>query len=236
MSKIIKIFIFFVVILFVFNKQIISQVLLYSFSKWTDREIEVDKFQINYRKNFILIEDAKIKNLNEFYYNNFIEVDKIFLSYDFKSLFSHLIIVNDLTVENPKFYLELIEKSSVELSPNKIQQIYHDNVGESKKIVKRSPSKIWPKKSKDKNFLILEVKINAAKVFIKTFLYKDPTKIDLSNIYHTRVGNGGGEGGTYIHHKSVLKSEIIDLIATIPDLKLRNFLDKIYNSKTLYMR
>ena len=63
MSKAIKIFIFFIVVLLVFNKQIISHTLLYGFSKWIDREIAVDKFRINYKQNLIIINGAKIKNL-----------------------------------------------------------------------------------------------------------------------------------------------------------------------------
>ena len=218
--------------LFVFNKQIVSNVSLYFFSKWIDRKIVVDKFQINYKEGSIIINDIKIKNSNEFYYNNFLESEKIILSYNFKSLFSNLIIINHLIVEKPKFFLELIEKPSIELSPFKIQKIYEDNVGGVNKIVKTKPSKIWATKDKDTNFLILDVKINEAQVFIKTSFHTNPTKINLSNIHYTRIGNGG-EGGNYIHHKDALKLIYYDLIAKIPDLELKNFLKKIYNYKSL---
>ena len=86
MSKVINIFIFFIVVLLVLNKQIISHVLLYGFSKWVDREIVVDKFQINYKKSLIIINGAKIKNLDEFYYDNLVEIQKVILRYNFKSL------------------------------------------------------------------------------------------------------------------------------------------------------
>ena len=66
MLKIIKIFIFLIVVLLIFNKQIISQVLLYSFSKWVDREIVVDKFKINYARSMLIITGAKVKNLNRY--------------------------------------------------------------------------------------------------------------------------------------------------------------------------
>ena len=232
MSRIIKIFIFFIALVLVFNKQIISQVLLYSFSKWIDREIEIDKFQLRYNPNSIIAHGIKIKNSNEFYYDNFVELEKIILSYNFKSLFSNLIIINDLTIENPNFFLEIIEKPSVELSPFNVQQMYDDNVGGVKKILKTKPSKIWPTKDKDTNFLILDIKINGAKAFIKTPLSPDHTKINLSNIHFKRIGNGG-KGGHYIHHKDALKLIYYDLIASIPDLELKNFLKKIYNYKSL---
>ena len=232
MLKVSKIFFFFIVIFLVFSKQIISYSSLYFFSKWINREVTVDEFQINYKEGSITINDIKIKNPNKFYYNNFLESEKIILNYNFKSLFSNLIIINNLVVENPKFFLEVIEKPSVELSPFNVQQIYDDNVGGVKKIVKTEPSKIWPTKDKDTNFLILDVKINKAKAFIKTPLTPYHTKIDLSNIHFTRIGNGG-EDGNYIHHKDAMKLIYYDLIARIPNLELKNFLKKIYNYKSL---
>ena len=232
MLKVTKIFIFFIIVLLVFNKQIVSNVSLYFFSKWIDRKIVVDKFKINYKKGSIIINDIKIKNSNEFYYNNFLESEKIILSYNFKSLFSNLIIINHLIVEKPKFFLELIEKPSIELSPFNTQKMYDDNVGGVNKIVKTRPSKIWPTKDTDINFLILDVKINEAQAFIKTSFHTNPTKINLSNIHYTRIGNGG-EGGNYIHHKDALKFIYYDLIAKIPNLELKNFLKKIYNYKSL---
>ena len=171
MLKVIKIFIFFIIVLFVFNKQIISHASLYFFSKWIDREITVNKIQINYNKNLIIISDAKIKNPNGFYYKNFIEFEKIILNYNLKSLFSNLIIINNLTLENPKFFFEITEKSSAELSPNKTQKIYDDNIGAAKKIITSQPRKIWPKKDKDTNFLILKIKINGAKAFITNVFF-----------------------------------------------------------------
>ena len=60
MSKVIKIFIFFIVVLLVFNKQIIKHTLLYAFSKWVDREITVEKFEINYNQGSMIINNAKI--------------------------------------------------------------------------------------------------------------------------------------------------------------------------------
>lgn len=233
MSKAIKIFIFFIVVLLIFNKQIISHTLLYAFSKWVDREITVDKFQINYKQSLIIISNAKIKNPNEFYYDNFVESEKIILNYNFKSLFSDLIIINNLIIENPKFFLEIVEKPSIELSPYKIQEMYKDNVGGVKKIIKSTPSKIWPKKDKDINFLILKAKIKEAKAFLKTSFSPTTTKINLSNIYFSKVGNGW-QRGEYIHHKVALKEIYSNLITKIPDLELKNFLKKIYDYENLY--
>ena len=111
---------------------------------------------------------------------------------------------------------------------------FNEVVNKYNKIVKTEPSKIWPTKDKDTNFLILDVKINGAKAFIKTSFTPNHTKIDLSNIYYSRVGNGADDGD-YIHHKSALKKIYYDMIEKIPDLELKNFLKKIYNYKNLYI-
>ena len=226
--------ILFIILLLVFNKQIISHTSLYFLSKWTDREITVDKFEINYSQNSIIISDVEIKNPKEFYYNNFVEINKITIDYNPKSFFSDLIIINNLVIENPKFFLEVVEKPSSQLSPLKVQKMYEDNVGAVNKIIKSKHHKLWSKKGKDTNFLILNVKMNETKAFIKTSFTSVPAEIDLSNIYFSRVGNGGDDKG-YLHHKIALKSIYYNMIPQIPDLELQNFLKKIYNYKNLYM-
>ena len=220
--------------LFAFNKQIISHTSLYFLEKWADREIEVEEFKINYSQNSITISNVEIKNSNEFYYDNFVEINKIIINYNPKSFFSDLIVINNLVIENPKFFLEIVEKQSSELSPFKVQNMYEDNVGAVSKIVKTKHHKLWNKKDKDVNYLILNVKMNDAKAFIKTSFSSTPAEIDLSNIYFSRIGNGD-DGKGYLHHKIALKSIYYDMIPQIPDLKLQKFLKKIYNYKNLYM-
>ena len=123
MSKTIKIFILLIVVVLVFNKQLVSYYYSYKFSKWIERQFVVDKFYIDY-PNSIVVSGIKIKNPNQFYYDYIIESEKITLSFDLKSLlFGNLVIINNLTVENPKFFLEFIEKPSTELSPYKIQEL-----------------------------------------------------------------------------------------------------------------
>ena len=104
MSKAIKIFILLIVVALVFNKQLITYYYSYKFSKWIERQFVVDKFYIDY-PNSIVVSGIKIKNSNPFYYEYILESEKIALNFDLKSLlFSNLIIINNLIVENPKFF------------------------------------------------------------------------------------------------------------------------------------
>ena len=217
MSKTIKIFILLIVVVLVFNKQIISYALIYGFSKWTRHEITLDKLQINYIQSLITINGLKIKNPNEFYYDNIFESEKIILSYNPQSLLTNLITYNNLIIENPKFFVELIEESP---------KVYDDNISVAKKYIKNTPDKIWPDKDKKKdiNFLILKTEIKGAKVSIKTSHLSTPTKIDLSDMYFNKIGNEKG----YQHYKDVFKLIFFDMYARISDPKLKKLLKKTY--------
>ncbi len=217
MSKTIKIFILLIVVVLVFNKQIISYALIYGFSKWTRHEITLDKLQINYIQSLITINGLRIKSPNEFYYDNIFESEKITLSYNPQSLLTNLITYNNLIIENPKFFVELIEESP---------KTYDDNIGVAKKYIKNTPDKIWPDKDKNKdiNFLILKTEKNGAKVSIKTSHLSTPTKIDLSDMYFNKIGNEKG----YQHYKDVFELIFFDIIARISDPELKKLLKKTY--------
>ena len=228
MSKAIKIFILLIVVALVFNKQLITYYYSYKFSKWIERQFVVDKFYIDY-PNSIVVSGIKIKNSNPFYYEYILESEKIALNFDLKSLlFSNLIIINNLIVENPKFFLEIVEinENSSKNEDSSITPItYDDNIGLAKKITENTPDKIWPDKKKDINFLILKTKISGAKAFIKISSLTTPTKIKLSDMYFNNIGNEKN----YQHYKEVLRLILFDTIASTTDFELKKLLKKIYN-------
>ena len=228
MSKAIKIFILLIVVALVFNKQLITYYYSYKFSKWIERQFVVDKIYIDY-PNSIVVSGIKIKNSNPFYYEYILESEKIALNFDLKSLlFSNLIIINNLIVENPKFFLEIVEinKNSSKNEDSSITPItYDDNIGLAKKITENTPDKIWPDKKKDINFLILKTKITGTKAFIKISSLTTPTKIKLSDMYFNNIGNEKN----YQHYKEVLRLILFDTIASTTDFELKKLLKKIYN-------
>ena len=228
MSKAIKIFILLIVVALVFNKQLITYYYSYKFSNWIERQFVVDKIYIDY-PNSIVVSGIKIKNSNPFYYEYILESEKIALNFDLKSLlFSNLIIINNLIVENPKFFLEIAEinENSSKNEGSSITPItYDDNIGLAKKIAENTPDKIWPDKKKDINFLISKAKIIGAKTFIKTSSLPIPTEIDLSDMYFNKIGNEKN----YQHYKDVLNLILFDIIARTSDLELQKLLKKIYN-------
>ena len=224
MLKVIKFFFLLFVLILIFNKQLISYYFSYKFSKWTERELAFDKFDIDY-PNKIEISGIKLKNSKNLFYDNIFESDKVTLIFDLNSLFlSNLIIVQNLTIENPKFFLDIFENNKAKLDNTNSSKIYEDNIGLAKKINENSPDKIWPKKRRDINFLILKAEITGAKAFIKVSTLPIPSEVKLSNMQFNKIGNEKN----YQHYKDVLRIILFDIMASTSELELKKILKTIY--------
>ena len=224
MLKVIKLFFLLFVLILIFNKQLISYYFSYKFSKWTERELVFDKFDIDY-PNKIEISGIKLKNSKNLFYDNIFESDKVTLIFDLNSLFlSNLIIVQNLTIENPRFFLDIFENNKAKLDNTNSSKIYEDNIGLAKKINENSPDKIWPKKRRDINFLILKAEITGAKAFIKVSTLPIPSEVKLSNMQFNKIGNEKN----YQHYKDVLRIILFDIMASTSELELKKILKTIY--------
>ena len=224
MSKAIKIFFLLIIVTIVFNKQLLTYYYSYKFSKWVERKFVFDEFLIDY-PNSIIVYGTKIKNSNPFYYENIFESEKITLSFDVKSLlFSKLIIINNLTIESPIFFLDIIESNKDLAEGEKSSKVYDDNIGLAKKINENIPDKIWPPKKRDINFLILKAQITGAKALIKVSSFERPTETKLSDMYFNKIGNEKN----YQHYKEVLKLILFDIMARTTNFELKGLLRKIY--------
>ena len=225
MSKTIKIFLFLLIILLVFNKKLITYYYTYKLSKWIERPVVFDKFNINY-PNLLEVTGIKIKNLNKFYNKNIFESDKIVLDFNLKSLlFSDLIIINNLDIENPKFFLDIVQTNKKSLKNGEILLIYEDNIGLAKKINENTPDKIWPPKKKDINFLILKTSITGGRAFIRTSFIAESAEIKLSDMNFKKIGNEKN----FQHYKEVLKLILFDIMSGTNSLEMKKILKQIYN-------
>lgn len=219
-------FFFIIAIITAVNNQIVERYFSYKLSKWLEKKITYDDFDYKY-PNSIIIHGLKIKNSKPIYYENVFEAENININFNLKSyLFSELIIINELKIKKPSFFLEIIEKElnlrkEVE-GNNKI--IFEDNIGIAKKITEDLPDKIWPIKKKDINFLVFKSKIIKGTAFIKISSMKDASKISLSTFEFGRTGNDK----EYQHYKDVLKIMLFDIFARIENIEKKNILKKIY--------
>ena len=224
MSKLFKIFLLLVLIIFIFNKKIISYYYLKKFSSWVERPVEISNLNFGY-SGIVEIEDMKILNSEENFYQNIFQAEKISFKIDIKSLISQLIIINNLDITNPEFYLDvkISEEKKENIDNNKT--IYEDNLGLAQKLNEKTPDKIWPKKNKDVNFIIRKAVLSGAIANIKVSTIPDPAKINLSKMMFLNFGNEKG----YQHYKDILKIILFDLYASTENGGIKETLKKIYN-------
>ena len=218
-----KIFLLFILVLLIFNKKIISYYYTKKFSSWVEKPVKIDRINFKY-SGFVEIKDIRILDLNQNYYQNIFEAEKISLNFDVKSLTSNLIIVNNLDIKNAKFYLDikiLDEKENIDNKKN----TYQDNLGLAQKLNEKKPDKIWPKKDKDVNFLIKKAVLSGITANIKVSSISDSTKINLSKMTFSNFGNERG----YQHYKDVLKIILFDVYGRTGNGRLKETLKKIYN-------
>ena len=214
MKKIIVLFIL-ILSLVIFNKTIISQLIIFSTSKLIDRNISIKKIDIDYSKKQLTFNSVEVKNTNKIYYKNIFEAEKVKIKYDFKSLFTDLIIIDHLIFYNSKIFIDLDITNG---------EISHDNLDEVKKNEDNYKPKIYPIKKKDINFLILKLQTHNTQGFIKTSNKSDEIKINLSNVNFNKIGNKTG----FKHYKEVFKIILVDVILKVPGMALKNLIKKTY--------
>ena len=220
MKKIIIFFLILLIFIFLFDKKILS----YSFSKkissWTEYNSKINISKINYFKGELEIDKIKINNTKNIKSGIF-DANLIFIDFDFLSLFSNLIIINQVTIIDPVFYFD-IKTQNNNTKLNKRNIIDNINITDNSK-------KIYPSKKKDKNFLISNLSIKNSKAIIK---YKENIKdlnINLSTITFSNVGNAGKEkSNNFQHYKDVFRFILSDIFFKIPNYELRELIKKNY--------
>ena len=218
MKKIIVTF-FIILPLIIFNKNIISQLIIFVIPKLTDRNISIKNIDINYLKKKKILKSVEVESTNKIYYKNIFEAEKIEIEYDFKSLFSDMIIIEHLILYNSKIFLDIDIKID---NNNKV--IVNDSLQEVKKQEESYKPKIYPIKKKDINFLILKFQTYDSQGFIKSSNKLNEIKINLSNMSFNRIGNKEN----FQHYKDVFRIILGDIFLKIPDVNLQKLIKKTY--------
>ena len=214
MKKIIVSFIL-ILSLVIFNKTIISQVIIFTTSKLSDKNISIKNIDIDYSKKQLTLNSIQVKNTSKIYYENIFEAEKVKIKYNFTSLFSDMIIVDHLILYNSKIFVD------IEITND---EITNDNLEEVKKDEDNYKPKIYPIKKKDINFLILNLETHDTQGFIKTSRKSNEIKINLSNISFNKIGNKTG----FQHYKKVFKIVLGDIFLKVPGIDLKNLIKKTY--------
>ena len=201
--------------LVIFNETIISQVIIFTTPKLIDRNISIKTIDINYSKKQVTLNSVEIENTSKIYYKNIFEAEKIEIKYDFKSLFTDLIIIDHLIFYNSSIFVDIDITNG---------EITNDNLDEVKKNEDNYNPKIYPIKKKDINFLILKLQTYNTQGFIKTSNKSDEIKINLSNFNFNKIGNKTG----FQHYKKVFKIILGDFFLRVPSIDLKNLIKKTY--------
>ena len=72
----------------------------------TEYDTELNISKLNYFKGELEINKIKIKNKRNLVSSTF-DANLIVIDFNFKSLFSNLVILNNVTILDPKFYFEI---------------------------------------------------------------------------------------------------------------------------------
>jgi hypothetical protein len=201
--------------LLIFNKTIISQLIIFSTSKLTDKNISIESIDIDYLKKKIILNSVKVESNKKIYYKNIFEAEKIEVEYDFKSLFTDLVIINHLIFYNSKIFLDIDIKDKM---------ISDDNFEKVKKQEEDYKPKIYPPKKKDINFLILKFQTYNTQGFIKPSNKLNEIEINLSDMSFNKIGNKND----LQHYKDVFRIILVDIFLKIPDINLQKLIKKTY--------
>ena len=209
---------FFIIIpllfLIISHEVISSKVIINRISKWIERDVFIERVNIDYLNSELILEKLEVRGVNKSYYKNIFEADKIKIKYNFKSLFNNLIKIDDLYVTNTIFFFEVDDKVDLKEDRNIVKKI----------IDKNQQSQIYPKKKVDKNFIILKTTISNSRSIIKTESKDKEIKLNLSDMSFVKVGNTKEAQ----HFKDVFKILLGDLLLRIRDQKLREIIIKTY--------
>ena len=133
-------------------------------------------------------------------------------------------MIEKLNIINPEFFLDIkiLEKNG---NLNKKKTIFIDNIGLAEKLNEKKPDKIWPKKDKDINFIIISSVLTGAKGNVKVSSIPKPMSINMSKMKFNNFGNEKN----YRHYKDILKIILFDLYARIENQEFKEILKKIYS-------
>ena len=195
-------------------------------SKTLEHKIKIDKIKINYKERIIILKGFKVINKNNFHNQNIFEAEEINIDFNLKSIFSNYVLVNNLEINNPKFFIEI--KESVNKTKNK--KIITDNIDLVQKILEKNIPKKYPLKKKDKNFLINNTNIIKGKVNISYPGNIKSTVINLSNMSLKNIGNSDNNTAIkYQHYKDTITMLLTDVYFRISDKQLKKFIKENYN-------
>ena len=223
-----KLFFLFLIIGFVY---VSSEVFLDNFAKnyiekkgsnIVERKINIDDLKINFINQEIILENITIQN-NKNFPGDLLKINKIRILINANTLMSETVEAEIIEIDGIDFYYQVLVKTgqvidNLSLIKQAIKAIHNNKVEEKK---------IYPKKKKDKNFIIkkLIVKNSIANVISKEL--KINTKTKLSNMEFLNVGNSNRAN----HFKDVFEMILTNVISKVQNDILTQKIQQKFENK-----
>ena len=221
-NKLIIIFSFILIIFFFTNKIFIERLIEKKFSEILERKVNLELIKYNLFSGRIELREIKVENKKNFFNPKIFEAEKIIIKMNTQTYFKNLVIIKNLKIFEPKIFFEI--KNIEQKNKKKIQ----DNLEIIKGQLSDKKPKIYPKKDKDKNFLINNLKIDDAIAFVNYDKNRKNLEIPLSSMIFKNIGNSGSEEIKFQHYKDIMKLIMSDIYLRIPDENLKNLIKKNY--------
>ena len=221
-NKLIIIFSFILIIFFFTNKIFIERLIEKKFSEILERKVNLELIKYNLFSGRIELREIKVENKKNFFNPKIFEAEKIIIKMNTQTYFKNLVIIKNVKIFEPKIFFEI--KNIEQKNKKKIQ----DNLEIIKGQLSDKKPKIYPKKDKDKNFLINNLKIDDAIAFVNYDKNRKNLEIPLSSMIFKNIGNSGSEEIKFQHYKDIMKLIMSDIYLRIPDENLKNLIKKNY--------
>ena len=153
-------------------------------SNIVERKLNIDDLKINFINQEIILEDITIQN-NKNFPGDLLKINKIRILINANTLMSETVEAKIIEIDGIDFYYQVLVKNGQVIDNlsliNQALKAINNNKVEEKKI--------YPKKKKDKNFIIKKLILKNSRANVISKELNINTKTKLSNMEFLNVGN-----------------------------------------------
>ena len=227
MKKKLLIFILAIIVLtFFYKKKIFEFIIIKKLSDWTEYRVNLNIAKFNFIPGYLEITNFRIMNNDNFSNKNLFESELIKINFRTDTIFQNKVEIDNMFFFNPKLFFE-IKNNDINIKAKIV-----DNLKLLENLSKKKDSKVYSKNNNDKNFIIYNLALKDAVVYLKYPENQKNYKIKLSDMSFRKVGNlKNANLNNSQHFKDVLKIMLNDIYFRIPDEKFREFIKENYKLK-----
>jgi exonuclease I len=191
-------------------------------SNIVERKLNIDDLKINFINQEIILEDVTIQN-NKNFPGDLLKIKKIRILINANTLMSETVEAKIIEIDGIDFYYQVLVKNGQVIDNlsliNQALKAINNNKVEEKKI--------YPKKKKDKNFIIKKLILKNSNANVISKELKINTKTKLSNMEFLNVGNSKRAN----HFKDVFAMILTNVISKVQNDILTQKIQQKFENK-----